>query len=264
MNITTEILDQLKNIEAEKNVRILYACESGSRAWGFPSADSDYDVRFIYAHPPDWYLSVNVENKRDVIERPINDILDVSGWDLRKALKLFFKSNPPLFEWLGSPIIYSEDYPTAQKMREMALTANSAKASVYHYYNMAKQNYRGYLKGDIVRVKKYFYVLRPLLAVRWIEQGLVRSHGLVPTEFQTLVNTILTDQSLIDDINELVEHKKQGKELAEGKKIPSLSNYIDSEIERLADKKFDVDASRIEIEELNSFFRESLTEIWKK
>jgi len=260
MDINNTILNELKKIESEKNVRILYACESGSRAWGFPSEDSDYDVRFIYAHPPDWYLAVNLETKRDVIERPINDVLDISGWDLRKALQLFYKSNPPLFEWLGSPIIYREDYSTAEQMREMAITANSAKASIYHYYNMAKKNYRGYLKGETVRLKKYFYVLRPILAVNWLEQNL----GIVPTEFQILVDTILTDQNLINDINDLIEKKKQGTELAEGLKIDSISTYLDSEIERHAGQNFDVSANRIDMELLNTFFRESLNEVWNQ
>ena len=101
-----EILKRIAEVEATENVTIFYACESGSRAWGFPSADSDYDVRFIYLRKPDWYLSIDVEDKRDVIERPINDELDISGWDLRKALKLLWKSNPPLLEWLVSPIVY--------------------------------------------------------------------------------------------------------------------------------------------------------------
>lgn len=258
MDINKEILNTLENIETEKNVRILYACESGSRAWGFPSEDSDYDVRFIYAHEPDWYLAVNVENKRDVIERPISDMLDVSGWDLRKALKLFYKSNPGLLEWLGSPIIYREDYPTAQKMRELARDGYSARACIYHYHNMAKSNYRSFLQGETVRVKKYFYVLRPLLAVNWLERNL----GIVPTEFQTLVDTILTDQTLIKDIHTLIDLKKQGTELASGPKIKSISTFIESEIERLADIKFDVAADKMDIENLNSFFRQSLKEIW--
>lgn len=108
MKMYAEILARLEQIEKDEDVTIFYACESGSRAWGFPSADSDYDVRFIYVRPRDWYLSIDVEEKRDVIERPINDALDISGWDLRKALKLLRKSNPPLLEWLSSPIVYKE------------------------------------------------------------------------------------------------------------------------------------------------------------
>jgi predicted nucleotidyltransferase len=114
-----EILLRLDEIEKDHNVTIFYACESGSRAWGFPSADSDYDVRFLYLHPRDWYLAIDVEEERDVIEGPISDMLDISGWDLRKALKLLRKSNPPLLEWLSSPIIYKETLTITEKVREL-------------------------------------------------------------------------------------------------------------------------------------------------
>ena len=95
LSVREEILKRLDQIEHEENVSIVYACESGSRAWGFESTDSDWDVRFIYVDQQDWYLSIDVEEKRDVIERPINDELEISGWDLRKALKFLRKSNPP-------------------------------------------------------------------------------------------------------------------------------------------------------------------------
>jgi hypothetical protein len=179
-----EILARLSHLEQEEGVRILYACESGSRAWGFPSTDSDYDVRFIYLQPQDWYLSIDLEKKRDVIERPINDQIDLNGWDLRKALWLYRKSNPPLLEWLGSPIIYLEKYSTASQLRTLAPEYYSPKACMYHYLHMARGNYREYLKGERVWIKKYFYILRPLLAINWLEKEM----GIVPTEFRKLVN----------------------------------------------------------------------------
>jgi predicted nucleotidyltransferase len=184
--VENRIQAAISEIENTECVTVLYACESGSRAWGFASTDSDYDVRFIYLRPPSWYLSVDLEVKRDVIERPITDVLDVSGWDLRKALKLFRKSNPPLLEWLGSPIVYREEYPTASRLRELAKTYCPGTACGYHYLHMAQGNYREYLKGEIVWRKKYFYVLRPLLAIRWLEAGL----GVVPTEFGQLVEKV--------------------------------------------------------------------------
>jgi predicted nucleotidyltransferase len=87
-----------------EDVVVLLAVESGSRAWGFSSKDSDYDARFIYLRRPEAYLSIRAP--RDVIERRIVDEVDVNGWDLRKALGLLMKSNPPLLEWLQCPIIY--------------------------------------------------------------------------------------------------------------------------------------------------------------
>jgi len=122
------IIESLAEIEKTENVTILYACESGSRAWGFASTDSDYDVRFLYIHPPSWYLAVNLESKRDVIERPIEELLDISGWDFRKALMLFRKSNPPLLEWLCSPIVYREELKTASRMRKLAESYYSPSA----------------------------------------------------------------------------------------------------------------------------------------
>lgn len=114
------VLQQLHEIEVKHGVRVLYACESGSRAWGFASADSDYDVRFIYVHPQEWYLSIDLEDKRDVIEAPIDGKLDISGWDLRESLKLYRKSNPVLLEWLGSPIVYKEHGSLAARLRELS------------------------------------------------------------------------------------------------------------------------------------------------
>ncbi len=228
------ILNRLSEIESLETVKVLYACESGSRAWGFPSSDSDYDVRFIYIRPRDWYLSINLEHKRDVIEQPISDMLDITGWDLRKALKLFYKSNPPLLEWLGSPIVYLDGENSIAQMRELAKTFYSPKACMYHYLHMAQRTYRDYLKGDIVRIKKYFYTLRPILAINWLEQA----RGIVPTEFSVLVGAIVPKGQLKNDINDLIEKKRKGIELDEGPKIVSISNFLDDEIARLSNKKF--------------------------
>ena len=257
-SVRAEILDALNKIENEQNVKILYACESGSRAWGFPSANSDYDVRFIYVHPSNWYLAVNLEEKRDVIELPIHDDLDVSGWDLRKALQLFRKSNPPLLEWLGSPIVYWEKYSTAQKMRDLAPIAYSPISCMYHYFSMAKGNYRDYLKGEMVKTKKYFYVLRPLLGVKWLEQDM----GVVPTEFQKLIEGTLPDGDLKDEIYGLIEKKKSGDELAEGPAIPVISEFIQAEVERLEAAEFEKRVQKAPVDRLNHLFRETLKEVW--
>jgi predicted nucleotidyltransferase len=179
--------EKLAHTERTHGVRIVYACESGSRAWGFASQNSDFDIRFLYLAPPEWYLTTNVEHKRDVIALPIEGNLDIDGWDLRKALHLLRKSNPPLLEWLGSPIIYREHYSVARRMRAMLPLCYSPRAAMYHYMHMARNNVREYLKGERVWTKKYFYVLRPLLAVQWIERGL----GVVPTEFQRLVDELM-------------------------------------------------------------------------
>jgi len=252
------IQSALQTIETNKSVKILYACESGSRAWGFPSADSDYDVRFIYLHPRDWYLSINVEHKRDVIERPIDDLLDVNGWDARKALHLFYKSNPPLLEWLGSPTVYWEQSTFARQLRELRPIYYNPVASMYHYLHMAQRNYREYLKGERVWLKKYFYVLRPILAANWIE----RDYGVVPTEFDVLVERIVDDPALKQQIALLVAQKKAGEELKYGPRIPEIGDYVQSELARLGDKQFERQVKRHAIEPLNELFRAVLAEVW--
>ena len=94
-------------IEREQDTRLLFAVESGSRAWGFASPDSDYDVRFVYKRGMREY--VRMREQRDVIELPIIGDLDINGWDIVKALTQFRKSNPSLLEWLHSPIVYREN-----------------------------------------------------------------------------------------------------------------------------------------------------------
>jgi len=244
-----EIIKRIKQVEDEEGVNIFYACESGSRAWGFPSTDSDYDVRFIYVKPIEWYLSI--DEKRDVIEKPINDEIDLNGWDIKKALKLFRKSNPPLLEWIRSPIVYIEMTEYTNMIRELIPDFYSAKASIYHYLHMAQRNFREYLQGDMVWVKKYLYALRPVLGCRWIEQG----KGAVPMEFAELVNNTELDKNLIQTINELVERKKQGEELRHEPKIPEISDFLDSEIVRLKNEAANMPVSKGKTEKLDSVFR---------
>ncbi len=250
-----QILDELYKIERQHNVQIFYACESGSRAWGFPSIDSDYDVRFLYIRERDWYLSIDVEDKRDVIELPISDELDISGWDVRKALKLLRKSNPPLLEWLSSPTVYLQDDVLIDKFRSLAPLFYSPTSCSYHYLQMAKNNFREYLKGDEVKVKKYFYVLRPILAIKWIEH---RS-DIMPMEFGIMVDELLRDEDLKFAIKTLIERKKQGEELKLEPKIPVISEFITTEMDRLTDKVFDSQHHKTPIEFLNSTFREMLS-----
>ncbi len=249
------VLDRLSAIETKHDVRIVYACESGSRAWGFPSADSDYDVRFLYLHPVNWYLSIN--RGRDVIEEPIIDDFDINGWDLRKALGLLHKSNPPLLEWLGSPIVYKEETNIAENLRKILPDFYSPVNCFSHYLHMAKGNLREYLRGEVVRTKKYFYVLRPVLAMQWIEQGF----GVVPTDFNVLVERLVQDSVLLGDIQKLLAEKRAGAELQSGPRIESISSFIESEVERLSELDR-VKTERAPISALDIVFQQSLQECW--
>ena len=245
----TRVRDALAQLEAAHDVRVLFACESGSRAWGFASHDSDYDVRFLYVHRHDWYLSV--EDRRDVIEQPLAGDLDVSGWELRKALRLLRKSNPPLLEWLRSPVVYQHDPAFAAQFGALANEFYSPRRCFAHYLHMARGNWRGYLQGrEQVSLKKYLYVFRPLLGCRWIERRL----GPVPMEFDRLVSRTLAEPEVRAALHALVARKRSDGELAVGPPVEALSRFVENELERLAALTGADDASA-DPEELNRFFR---------
>ena len=219
------IIEKLKEIERTENVKILLAVESGSRAWGFASTDSDYDVRFIYVRKKDEYLKL--EEVRDVIELPINDVLDINGWDLNKTLRLLYRSNPTLFEWFSSPIIYIET-AFADEFRKVMNRYFSKKKSLYHYLSMAEKNYREYLKGDEVRAKKYFYVLRPLLACRWIFDKQTPP----PMLFKELADAELP-RELSPYVEKLLDIKMNSPEVKMIPKMEVINSYIEREIPKL-------------------------------
>lgn len=223
-----EIQRRLTTAEQEHQVRILYAIESGSRAWGFHSPDSDYDVRFVYVRPKDWYLSIDVEDRRDVIEYPIVDEIDINGWDLRKALRLQAKSNPAVVEWLHSPIIYRDDGVYSVAARQLLTAHYHQPKGFFHYRNTAKSNFHQFLKGDEVKLKKYLYVLRPLLAVRWLQQR----GGVAPIEFERL-RQVLDDQVVQQAIDALLVQKRQHSEAEKQPAIPVLQAWIMQELDQL-------------------------------
>lgn len=255
--VKATVRQKLSEIEKQDNVRILYACESGSRAWGFPSADSDYDIRFIYIHSHDWYLSI--DDQRDVIERPLDENIDLSGWEIRKAFRLFRKSNPPLLEWLRSPIVYGQKGGLADRLRELMSAYYSPRNCFHHYLHMAEGNFREYLRGETVRVKKYFYVLRPVLGCRWIEAGL----GPVPMEFVTLVEKTALSETVREEIFSLMKRKQSGQELDLEPKIHVISSFIESELERLQKQVALQPPQPNESDKLNELFRSTLIEAWK-
>ncbi|MDN3575195.1 nucleotidyltransferase domain-containing protein [Chitinimonas viridis] len=219
--IHARVMAELQAIEQRHDVRVLFACESGSRGWGFASPDSDYDVRFVYVHKLDWYLQV--EPQRDVIEVPISDELDVCGWELRKALQLLRRSNPTLFEWLDSPVIYREEAVLAAQLRALAPAFFSGLKGRYHYLAMARKNFRGYLQGEQVRLKKYLYVLRPLLAAQWIASG----RGIPPMRFAELADVMVTDPALRAEINQLLLIKMASGEAEYGARFPLIHDFIE-------------------------------------
>ena len=222
------ISEKLQQIEIQENVRIIHAVESGSRAWGFASPDSDFDVRFIYVRPRDYYLKL--ERMRDVLEFPINDLLDINGWDLQKALRLLHCSNPTLLEWFHSPVVYKK---TDFSHEFIPLMQNyfSSKRGLYHYLSMADGNYREYLRGEMVRAKKYFYVLRPLLACRWI----LRTNTPPPMLFSELAAADLPAH-LNESVQELLRIKMEVPEMKLIPRVNEINAFIEEELPRIKEQ----------------------------
>lgn len=218
------VLETLADLERRHDVTVLFACESGSRGWGFASPDSDYDVRFVYVHRLPWYLTV--EPGRDVIEQPISGELDVGGWDLRKALQLLRDSNPTLLEWLRSPIVYRQDAAWTDRFHTLAERGFSQVRGYHHYVSMAKKNLREHLYADVVRYKKYLYVLRPLLAARWIRDG----HGVPPMRFAELVAATMTETDVVAEIDALLEVKMRAGESATRPRWTGIHDFIEREL----------------------------------
>src|SRR5215475_12738357 len=193
------IEDRLSALESAEGVRILLAVESGSRAWGFPSRDSDYDVRFLYVQPIEAYLAVMP--LRDVIERPVDATLDVNGWDLRKALQLMLRSNAVLIEWLTSPVRY-RSWDGAEELLALARSAVSLTALTYHYQHQARRSFESAGDGNSARLKNYCYALRSVLAIAWIRQ---RGEA-PPMEIGALIAGLALPEGLAQLIRHLIGH----------------------------------------------------------
>jgi predicted nucleotidyltransferase len=240
------IQEKLRALEREFDIRILFACESGSRAWGFASVDSDFDVRFIYVHKAEFYLSLS--DQRDVVELPVNEVLDISGWELRKALRLFRKSNAPLYEWLQSPLVYEAVPGFVDEMRALMPIYFSPRAAMHHYLSMTSGIFENDLSENSVRLKKYFYALRTLLACQWIAS---RSE-VPPMEFDKL--RALMREKLNDTIDDLLSQKAVGNEKSSIVPLASINDYVREQI-AICKKAVPEPSSAADDEPLNRIFR---------
>lgn len=250
------IQDTLALIEQEHHIRILYAVESGSRAWGFASPDSDYDVRYIYIRTVEDYL--RIDSLRDTIEGPLDDILDFSGWDLKKALELLRKTNPSLMEWVQSPIVYRTS-PEWEILARYVSDYFSQQANLSHYFSMAHGNWQKHMRTEQIRLKGYLYVLRPLLCCLWLERyGTVPPvpydqlcEGALPAELKPVMADLLR-RKLAADESEQTDH------------IPELTGFIEQEIPRLKQVLRGMPAADLPgFDALNRIFREILHQAWQ-
>lgn len=230
-DMTFKVLTALDSIAYEKGIYVLYAVESGSRAWGFASPDSDYDVRFVYHYPKSAYL--RLDQPQDTIEHTDGE-LDLAGWDIFKALRLLRKSNPPLMEWLFSPVVYTERRACVEQLRDVARCNYSSSAVFYHYSRMAHRNYKQYIANKIadgrteVPVKKYLYVIRPIVALLYLEQH----RALPPTNFLETLRKTELDHDTRKAILELVGRKIAGHELGMDAPIPVLNAFAEEHLNK--------------------------------
>ena len=248
------IRQQLQKIEVEHDVKIIYACEAGSRATGLSTTNSDYDVRFLYIHPIKWYLSI--ENKYDVLSKPINDQLDLHGWELHKALFLLKRSNPTLLEWLHSPHIYQMNDEITLKIKEAIHTMFSVKACFYHYLKMASGNFQEVLQQKNTSVKQYINVVRPLLICLWLE----KNKTYPPLQFQTLANEC--KPYINEELDKLALLKKGQSETPN---FSILNTFIETEVDRLSTVARTIlkhkDKGSTSLDEIFTFALENIWEI---
>lgn len=235
-DIRGHISATLSDVAREHGVRILYAAESGSRAWGFGSPDSDYDVRFIYAHEPAWYLGL--AQRRDVIERALDDrLVDLAGWDVRKALGLLLKSNPTLYEWFVSPIVYADDGTFRNAARSIFVEHASPRALAAHYWSIARGQFHREIDGRTdVKLKKYFYVVRPLLSLL----SVIETGAPPPMNIQPLVDAADIGEPLRAEIEALLQIKRVTPELGRGARIPTIDAWATDLLTRYAPERLDI------------------------
>lgn len=245
-----KIIEELKKLEESQDIEILYACESGSRAWGFPSPDSDYDVRFIYVQSPKRYLSIY--DRKDAIDLFLAEDLDFIGWDVRKALRLFHKSNASLFEWMQSSIVYKEHPSFMLKLRALAPDYFSPRSALHHYLGITKHTYLGHLQGEQVKIKKYFYALRPLFCAMWI----VENHTYPPLQFKNLVKIVEQDKDLLENLDGLLTRKAKSLETDDITPIPFFQEFIEQKLEEFENSFHDFHKTKLDAEPLNDLFRE--------
>jgi len=247
----------LKKIEAAHDVVVIMAIEAGSRAYGLSSISSDYDVRFVYAHKEDWYLSISLEEQADHVDLSTLDGLDLHGWDLRKALRLFWKSNSSFVEWLQSDLIYLERTHFRSQAQRLLADIYSIGIGIHHYQSLAKRNFKR-MSTDTLDPKVMLSSLRPLLTALWMSQY----QKPAPMRLNYLLSTLTISPELQSDINSLVERKCRGAILTDRSEFVRLYEFIEStlaapELTHIQKISRDNNAHL-----LSNLFRQTLSESW--
>lgn len=250
-----KIQQYLQQIEADKNITILLACEAGSRAWGFPSPDSDYDVRILYVHKKDWYLALS-DKKGSIDLMYENNDIDITGWDLKKSMKLLAKSNAALLERIQSPIVY-QSYPEfVEQLTNLAKKQYSRIGTIHHYLSMAKGFVFDINSESDYKLKKFFYALRSAMACKWI----MEKDEIPPIEFKKMYMNLNLDQTLINRITELIELKSTISEGYLHSGELELRQFMNDVIKEADVKRKNLPAAKGSIDDLNTLFINTVTQ----
>ncbi|MGX1931213.1 nucleotidyltransferase domain-containing protein [Flagellimonas sp. 2504JD4-2] len=245
-----QILNKLEEIERDKKIEILFAVESGSRAWGFASPDSDYDIRFVYKHNKDWYL--NLWEQKDSIQFMTEEDLDGSGWDVRKALKLLAKSNASFLGWLFSPIVYKENSIFLNEIKELAANNFNPVSGFYHYHSMNK-GFEEILGSDRMTLKSFFYAIRTALCAKWVYE----KNTIPPVFFKELYPLIDSEyHGILDDLILLKsKHIEKSKEPVD----PVLIELVKQVVKENDNVKNDLINRKPKPEEFNNLFLKTIS-----
>ena len=245
----TQILEHITQLEKDQNITILLAVESGSRAWGCPSPDSDYDVRIIYKRKAAEYLEI--DDKPDTINYFHGELLDINGWDIKKTLKLIRKSNATPYEWAQSPIKYKVRDNFSAEILELSKMYFQPRHSMNHYKGIAKNSYlSNNLIGEI-KLKKLFYVLRPVMAAKWI----IKYKEVPPMDIPKLL-PIIADNKVVEHIQKLLVIKESANEDYVHKIDPLIEDFIKRELEGLSNTELEDKDDLPATEILNNKFKE--------
>jgi len=251
MTMMKKIKDILKEIEQRQKIKILYACETGSRAWGFPSPDSDFDVRFIYMHERDWYLSLS--QRKDTIEHMDGD-LDITGWDLKKSLLLLRKSNATLIERFNSPIQYYAADGFRSDFKKLIKKYYSPTAVFYHHYSLTRKFWEEVKDGDEYKLKSWFYMVRSLFSCMWI----LNKKSVLPMNIQGLMKGVVGDDWR-KRIKKLIELKKTVGEKYLHPMDKELNERIFYILELLEKSKDNLRVNTTNMDPLNEFFLKTIS-----
>ncbi len=244
-----DIASTLFQIEQKKQIKVLYACETGSRAWGFPSPDSDYDVRFVYIHETDWYLSLS--QHKDTIEY-MDDNLDITGWDLKKCLNLLKKSNVPLIERFQSPFEYYAAPGFKDEFKKLIESYYSPTAAFFHHYSLTHKFWEDIKEKDEYRLKSFFYLVRSLLSCNWI----IHDESVLPMHIEGLMQ--YSDEKINTQLRKLIQLKSGVGEKYLYSKDSMMEEWMLELLKKLEASKQNLGVNQTDMSLLNEFFLKML------